>query len=104
MRSYLSQSPELLSMFSDEVLDVLDSVVRRAAETLHIVDPAERNEVAARIFALYTIGGRTPEEILALTIRLYQEGYAPGGRRSDKPPPKRITTERQRRRLKKDGR
>ena len=104
MRSYLSQSPELPSMFSDEVLDVLDSVVRRAAETLHIVDPAERNEVAARIFALYTIGGRTPEEILELTIRLHREGYAPGGRRSDKPLVKRIRTERQRRRLKEDGR
>lgn len=48
--------------------------------------PADRNEVAARILSLYTIGGRSPEEILELTIRLHQEGYAPGSRRSDKPP------------------
>jgi len=48
MRSYLSQSPELLSIFSDDVLDVLDGVVRRAVETLRTIDPAERNEIAAR--------------------------------------------------------
>ncbi|MEP9400069.1 hypothetical protein [Mesorhizobium sp. KR2-14] len=73
MRGYLSQSPEMLSGFSAEVLDVLDAVVLRAAETLHIVDQADRDEISARVLFLYTIGGRSPEEILELTIRLHRE-------------------------------
>lgn len=103
MRRYLSQSPEALSMFSDDVLNVMDELVQRVAEAVHIDGPAERNEVAARILALYAIGGRTPEQIMELTIRLHRDGYAPGGRRSDKPPVKRIRTERHRRHLKEDG-
>ena len=103
MRSYLSQTPEGQSGLSRNVLDALDALVEQALEALRIDDPSGRNEVAARILALYTIGGRSPEEILELTVRLHREGFAPGGRRSDKPPVKRIRTERQRRRLKKNG-
>ena len=102
MRRHLSLHPECSYDFSPEVLDTLDALVQRAVEALHSDDPADRNEVAARILSLYTIGGRSLDEILELTIRLHREGYTPGGRRSDSPAPKRIRTERQRRRLKEE--
>lgn len=73
---------------------------KRILQALDSDDPACRNEVAARILSLYAIGGRGLDEILKLTIRLHRDGYAPGGRRSDKPPVPRIRTERQRRNLK----
>ncbi|MEP9396411.1 hypothetical protein [Mesorhizobium sp. KR2-14] len=99
MRTYLSTNPHQRGNLAPEELDLLDKLIRRAAEALHIDDPADRNEVAARVLSLYTLGGRSEEDILELTIRLHREGFAPGGRRSDSPPPKRIRTERQRRRL-----
>ena len=99
MRTYLSGHLYKRGNFGPEELDLLDQTLQRATEALHIEDPADRNEVAARILSLYTIGGRSPEEILELTVRLHREGFAPGGRRSDRPPVKRIRTERQRRRL-----
>lgn len=98
MRNYLSLHPEQRGSFSPEELDALDALMQQATEALQIVELAERNELAARILSLYSIG-RSPDEILALTMRLHRQGFTPGGRRSDKPTPKRIRTERQRRRL-----
>lgn len=100
MRRYLSLHPAQARSYSPEELDMLDALVIRVADILGITDPSDRNEAAARILSLYTIGGRSIDEIVEVAVRLHREGYAPGGRRSDKPPPKRIRTERQRRHLK----
>lgn len=99
MRNYLSHNPNQRGPHYPEELDQLDALVQRAVAALDSDDPACRNEVAARILSLYAIGGRSLDEILELTIRLHRDGYAPGGRRSDKPPVPRIRTERQRRNL-----
>ncbi|PSJ53655.1 hypothetical protein C7I85_27930 [Mesorhizobium soli] len=99
MRKYLSLHPEQPSSFSSEELDTLDALLQRAIEELQIVDQADRNEAAGRILSLYTLGGRSLDEILEITVRLHQNGITPGGRRSDEPTPKRIRTKRQRRKL-----
>jgi hypothetical protein len=100
MRTYLSTHPQIgMGAFSPDDLDVLDELMRCAVKALHITDEADRNEIAARIFAIYTLGGLSKEQILATVARLHQQGFSPGGRRSDTSTPKRIRTERQRRKL-----
>ncbi|PSJ53225.1 hypothetical protein [Pseudaminobacter soli (ex Li et al. 2025)] len=96
MRNYLHRHPEQKGSFSPDELDMLDALVKRAMEAVHIADPAEHNEVAARILSIYSLGGRSADEILEIAVRLHKQGYAPGGRRSNGPAPKRIRTERQR--------
>jgi hypothetical protein len=96
MRDYLCLNPRQGVALSPEELDTLDALMQQVTQQLHIDEQAERNEIAARILSLYAIG-RSPEEILDLSERLYRQGFTPGGRRSDKPTPTRIRTERQRR-------
>ena len=102
MRTYLSLHPTQDRSYSPEELDMLDAPAVRVVDILGITDDGDRNEAAARILSLYTLGGRSFDEIVELAVRLHKEGYAPGGRRSDKPPVQRIRTERQRRGLKSD--
>lgn len=99
MRKYLALHPEDRRSFAPEELDMLDALVQRAVEILGITDEGDRNEAAARILSLYTLGGRSFEEIVEIAVRLHRQGYTPGGRRSDEPTPKRIRTGRQRRKL-----
>jgi hypothetical protein len=93
MRSYFSLRPEQRGSFSPEELDVLDMLIRRITRRLHIDEQAERNEIAARILSLYELG-RSPEDILDLTMRLYRHRRL----RFDRLAPVRARTERQRRR------
>jgi hypothetical protein len=90
MRHYLSHHPDRRGSFSPEELDMLDALVKRAIERLGLTDEGDRNEAAARILSLYMIGGRSPDEILELAIRLHRNGLTPGGRRSTTPSAKRI--------------
>ena len=92
MRDYLSHHPEQRGSFSPEDLDVLDLLMRRVTEALHIVEDAERDEVAAKILSLYSMR-RSPEDILDLTIRQFR--HAPGHR----PAPARAEAQHQRRTL-----
>ncbi|WP_106721875.1 hypothetical protein [Pseudaminobacter soli (ex Li et al. 2025)] len=89
MRDYLKIHSGLGNGLLPEELDLLDALVRRAVSELRITDLGDRNEVAARILSLYAIGGRSPDEILEITIRMQRQGVTPGGRRSECPPPKR---------------
>ena len=100
MRYYLSTHLDRRSCFTPEELNQLDDLVQRAINALAITAVEDRNETVARILSLHILGGRSPEEILDIAIRLHQQSFAPGGRRSTVPPPKRIRTERQRRNLK----
>ena len=97
MRTYLSLHPAQNRSYSPEELDMLDALLVRVVDILGITDAGDRNEAAARILQLYTLGGRSIDEIVELGVRLHRQGYAPGGRRSDEPHVKRIGTERQRR-------
>jgi hypothetical protein len=80
MRSYLSNDPIRAGVLDPEELDRLDDLVRRAAEELAISDHGDRNELAARILTLYSLGGRTPDEIYEIVVRLHVNGATPGGR------------------------
>lgn len=71
MRGYFSLRREQRGSFSPEELSLLDLLMRRVARRLHLDEQAERNELAARILSLYELG-RSPEEILDLTIGLYR--------------------------------
>lgn len=97
MRRYLSLHPDQLGSLTVEQLDILDALVQRVVDILGITDPSDRNEAAARILSVFTLGGRTHDEIVDIAVRLHRQGYSPGGRRSDQPTPKRIRTEPQRR-------
>jgi histidinol phosphatase-like PHP family hydrolase len=89
MRDYLRLHSGLGTALSPEELDLLDALVKRALNELCITDHGDRNEVAARVLSLYAIGGRSPDEILEVTIRMQRQGVTPGGRRSEFPQPKR---------------
>jgi hypothetical protein len=96
MRSYLSLHREKQNSFSPRELDILDCLMQRAIDALGIVDPADRNQLAARILSINSLGGRSSDDILEIVVRLHQQGYTPSGRRSDTRPSKRTRTERQR--------
>ncbi|PSJ56269.1 hypothetical protein C7I85_25210 [Mesorhizobium soli] len=53
-------------------MDVLDALMQRAVDELQIVDLADQNEFAARILSLFTVGGRSFEDILEIAIRLHR--------------------------------
>ncbi|MDH6231949.1 hypothetical protein M2281_002547 [Mesorhizobium soli] len=72
MRKYLSLHPEQRGPHYPEELEKLDELVQRATEALRIVDPDERNEVAAGILSLYSTGIRDDVEILEITIRRHR--------------------------------
>ncbi|PSJ57636.1 hypothetical protein [Pseudaminobacter soli (ex Li et al. 2025)] len=76
MRKYLSRHPEQGGPHYPEELDKLDDLVQRAVKALHIVNADERNEVAARIMSLYSMGNRSLEEILEVAIHLHRNGSA----------------------------
>jgi hypothetical protein len=99
MRSYLSRHREQQNSFSPRELDILDCLMQRAIDVLGVIDPSDRNELAARILSIYSLGGRSSDDILEIVVRLHQQGYTPGGRRSDARPSKRIRAERQRDRI-----
>jgi hypothetical protein len=80
MRDYLSRYPRHGDIIEPETLDVLDKLLKRAAGALGIITPGERNELAARILTLYSLGGRTPDEIYEIAVRLHMHGATPGGR------------------------
>lgn len=80
MRDYLSHDSMRSGVFSSEELDSLDEVMRRAIDELAITDHGERNELAARVLTLYSIGGRSLDEIYEIAVRLYVHGATPGGR------------------------
>jgi len=80
MRDYLSTDPIQAGIFSSEELDRLDGLMRRAVEELAITDQGDRNELAARILTLYTLGGRSLDEIYEIAVRLHLTGATPGGR------------------------
>ncbi|PSJ49577.1 hypothetical protein [Pseudaminobacter soli (ex Li et al. 2025)] len=73
MRNYLHRHPKQKGSFSPDELDMLDALVKRAMEALHIADPAEYNEVAARILSIYSLGGRSVDEILEIAVRLHKQ-------------------------------
>ncbi|MDH6232358.1 hypothetical protein M2281_002957 [Mesorhizobium soli] len=89
MRDYLKIHSGDGNALSPDELDLLDALAKRAIGELGITEQGDKNEVAARILSLYAIGGRSPDEILEVTIRLQRQGLAPGGRRSEFPQPKR---------------
>jgi hypothetical protein len=93
MRAFLSHHPRPVSL-SPEELDILDALMQKATQALNVVEQAERNELAARILSLYATG-RSPEQILILTLNLHREVYTPGGLPPEKPA-KRPRTEPQR--------
>ncbi|MEP9374286.1 hypothetical protein [Mesorhizobium sp. KR1-2] len=76
MRKYLSHNPHQGGPHYPEELDRLDELVRRAAKTLHLVEAGERNEIAARILSLYSMGNRSLEEILDTAVHIHRNGYA----------------------------
>lgn len=80
MRDYLIRYPRQYNIIEPEQLDALDDLLKRATGTLGITTPGDRNELAARILTLYTLGGRTPDEIYEIAIRLHEHGATPGGR------------------------
>lgn len=63
MRNYLSTDPKRAGVFTPEELDNLDALMRRAVKELAITDRGDRNELAARVFTLYSIGRRNLDEI-----------------------------------------
>ena len=82
MRKYLSLHPDQSGPHYPEELEKLDELVQRAMEALRIVDPDERNEVAARILSLYSTGIRADEEILEITLRRHRQGGDLGSRKA----------------------
>jgi hypothetical protein len=80
MREYLSHDPARFGVFSSEELDKLDSLMQRAIEELALTDHGERNELAARVFTLYSLGGRSLDQIYEIAVRLHVHGATPGGR------------------------
>lgn len=71
MRGYFSICREQRGSFSPEELEILDILMRRITRRLHIDEQAQRNEIAARVLSLYELG-RSPREILGLTLRQYR--------------------------------
>jgi hypothetical protein len=80
MREYLSNDPLLFGVFSSEELDKLDALMKRAIEELALTGHGERNELAARVFTLYSLGGRSLDQIYEIAVRLHVHGATPGGR------------------------
>lgn len=80
MRDYLSNDSMRSGTFSSEELDSLDALMRQAIEELAITDDGERNELAARVLTLYSLGGRSLDEIYEIAVRLHVHGATPGGR------------------------
>lgn len=80
MREYLSHDPARSGVFSSEELDKLDALMQRAIEELALTDHGERNELAARVLTLYSIGDRSLDEIYEIAVRLHVHGATPGGR------------------------